>query len=307
MTSPASTPHPLRLARRWFGRAAADRVFEPLIADWQRELAEAPNRRRAATAFARGALAFLATAARCTGLALASREMLPAVGIGVLFAILGTALLALPFAVVNFARLPPALWPLILPSLAAFAVPIAVLPAALTLGAAARADDVALHRLRTVALAAVLVPALLGCLGWVVPSANQAWRVEVAAISGRQGPPRSLRELPLHELTSAEAVATYGDAARSELRRRLLIPLFWPPLLAMLGWHLGRHRGRASAAALTGYWFLPALTLTVVSYAPKAGFVFESPGLVCAAVWAGMIALLRLARGNELTPLTSAD
>lgn len=30
-------PQLLRLARRWFGRAAATRVFEPLIADWQHE------------------------------------------------------------------------------------------------------------------------------------------------------------------------------------------------------------------------------------------------------------------------------
>lgn len=292
----------LRWSAQVFGERVADRVFAPLVADWQRELADASDRRGAASAVVRGSLAFLATAARCTAAALASREVLPAVGVGVLFALLGTALLALPFAVVNFARLPPALWPLILPSLAAIAVPVAALPAALTLGAAVRADDVALHRLRAAALAAALVPVLLGCLGWVVPSANQAWRVEVAAINGRQGPPRSLRELPLHELTSAEAVATYGDAAGSELRKRLRIPLIWPPLLAMLGWHLGRHRGRAGAAALTGYWLLPALTLTVVSYAPKAGFVFEAPDLVCAAVWLALIGVLRRA-----TPTTSAS
>lgn len=51
----------LRLARRWFGRAEATRVFEPLIADWQHDAAEAPHGRRRAIAHVRGALAFAAT------------------------------------------------------------------------------------------------------------------------------------------------------------------------------------------------------------------------------------------------------
>lgn len=51
-------PRLLRLARRWFGRAAADRVFEPLIADWQHEAADAPPGQARAIAHTRGALAF---------------------------------------------------------------------------------------------------------------------------------------------------------------------------------------------------------------------------------------------------------
>ena len=53
-------PRLLRLARRWFGRAAADRVFEPLIADWQRDAAEAPSAFAQAMAHVRGALSFAA-------------------------------------------------------------------------------------------------------------------------------------------------------------------------------------------------------------------------------------------------------
>ncbi len=48
----------LRLARRWFGRAAANRVFEPLIADWQHEADEAPHHRARALAHVRGAFTF---------------------------------------------------------------------------------------------------------------------------------------------------------------------------------------------------------------------------------------------------------
>ena len=51
-------PRLLRLVRRWFGRAAADRVFEPLLADWQRDATEAPSAFARAMAHVRGALAF---------------------------------------------------------------------------------------------------------------------------------------------------------------------------------------------------------------------------------------------------------
>ena len=51
-------PRLLRLARRWFGRAAADRVFEPLIADWQHNAAEAPSAFAQALAHVRGGVAF---------------------------------------------------------------------------------------------------------------------------------------------------------------------------------------------------------------------------------------------------------
>lgn len=47
----------LHLARRWFGRAAAARVFEPLIADWQHEAAQAPPGRARVVAHIRGSAA----------------------------------------------------------------------------------------------------------------------------------------------------------------------------------------------------------------------------------------------------------
>jgi hypothetical protein len=48
----------LRWTARAFGRAAADRVFEPLLADWQRDAAEAPSAFARAVAHVGGALAF---------------------------------------------------------------------------------------------------------------------------------------------------------------------------------------------------------------------------------------------------------
>lgn len=57
MTSPASAPRLLRLARRWFGRATAARVFEPLIADWQHEWLAAGSRARRLLAWWSGAAA----------------------------------------------------------------------------------------------------------------------------------------------------------------------------------------------------------------------------------------------------------
>jgi hypothetical protein len=61
--SPAAAASVLRWATRLFGRDAAARVFEPLIADWQHEAAEAPHRRARALAHVRGALAFAANGA----------------------------------------------------------------------------------------------------------------------------------------------------------------------------------------------------------------------------------------------------
>lgn len=48
----------LRLARRWFGRHAATRVFEPLVADWQHEAAHVQTAHDRALITARWALAF---------------------------------------------------------------------------------------------------------------------------------------------------------------------------------------------------------------------------------------------------------
>lgn len=59
MTPPGTRA--LRFARRWFGRAAADRVFEPLIADWQHEAADAPSDRARVAAHVRGGLTFAAS------------------------------------------------------------------------------------------------------------------------------------------------------------------------------------------------------------------------------------------------------
>src|SRR6185503_17803588 len=41
------TSRALAFASRWFDEATVRRVFEPLIADWQRQWAEAPSSRRA--------------------------------------------------------------------------------------------------------------------------------------------------------------------------------------------------------------------------------------------------------------------
>ena len=59
-------PQLVRLARRWFGRAAATRVFEPLIADWQHEQLAARTFVERARVQASGWTAAVTTLARLT-------------------------------------------------------------------------------------------------------------------------------------------------------------------------------------------------------------------------------------------------
>lgn len=292
---PSSGRTLVRWAAHVFGDDLGTKVFASLVADWMRELDEAQGAWRVSRALASGAAAFLMTSARCVLTIAADREVLWALAVGSVFAVLGTALMAAPFALVQFVRMPARLWPLILPSLAAIAVPVALVPVGMQIGAIARPTDRAIGRVRVALVVIALAPTLLICTGWVVPAANQEWRLEIAASRGRRPPPPELREMTIPELRTTDAASRFGDRAGRELRRRVAIPLTWPPLLALLGWQIGLHRRHAGVGAMFFYWLVPAMTVVIVSFAPSAGFVFEAPDLVCAFIWLVAAAAFRAA------------
>jgi hypothetical protein len=120
----------LVLAQHWFDEHTVTHVFEPLLADWQRECAE---HRGPARLFCRlrGSLAFLATFALVlstslrrpapTGLARSAWTAVSA------FTAVGTALLMVPW-LFEGPLVEPSL-PLLIPSALALALPLAILPA----------------------------------------------------------------------------------------------------------------------------------------------------------------------------------
>lgn len=242
---------PLRLARAWFDEATVANVFEPLIADWQRECAALA-----------GARAF---ACRCSGLAAfvmtfaltfvrALSRPLP-VGLGgnawlcvETCSAIGALALTLLYAYGSGPTRGLTLgW--IFPSSLAVALPLALAPAAVLLlrGQQWRPHEVRRALVRTAAVAMV---AMLPLVGWIVPYANQQWRevrvsARAASPQNRQPLPRLERELTIPELVSpaghSEALAVSNRMRAFELQTRLSIIVM--PLCALaLGLAVARPR-----------------------------------------------------------------
>lgn len=292
----------LRWTARAFGDDTATRVFEPLVADWQREWTTSP------TALARGR-SLISGSLSCLAAAVASAwqgswrweasNARQAAGLVVSFFLGGVALLLLAYIPRSA---PGGLALLFLPACAALALPATCLPVALWAGArAARRGDVAGSRLRLAGIAGVVSMLLVCSLGWVVPASNQAFRAAVVAFN--EGDPAlmhpGVREVSALTLASTQGREQFGAAASRELEQRLTIALLWPATLLAFGWRLGRHRGTAGPAALTFWWLMASLVWVLVAAAPGAGFVFDAPARVCAFVWTVLAVICRPRHAGE--------
>lgn len=236
----------LAFARRWFPPSTVASVFEPLVADWQRESLDAsPGRRRLINARARFAFVFAA-------LVMAPRVMLasdtfrarPLLLAGIFW--LGTsALLALPYTQENMPL--KDLW-LLLPASLTLMLPFAILPAidAMLDGG----EPTPSNRRAVLALVVVAVIAVALGHGWITPAANQSWRNAVMSeLNGRPSVAyRGLREMTTSELIAGDATTTpalSGTPRTRELSMRLTLPLL-PAVLAWLRWRsLSRVRKRS--------------------------------------------------------------
>lgn len=275
----------LRWATRLFGRDAAARVFEPLISDWQHEQRYAATWWRRGLTAARWTLALVATTA-CVSWRHASPGWQATRAMG-LFSAIGTIVLIAPF----FQHLPSAprhavrLVGYLMPQAVALAVPFAVLPAAMALGAVATAASAGhLRRRLCSAVAGIVLLTAVG-LAWVVPEANQAFRETTRSAMGITpgALPRGVRELGIVDLWFARGVAP--DAARRELHAKAAIALAWPLALAFLGWRLGRHRQSAPAGALLFWWIAAAALTAVGEPARQTPYLRESPYLMVGVAW----------------------
>ena len=223
----------LAFASRWFEPAVVASVFEPLVADWQRQWSDAtPAQRRWTNA--KGSVAFAATAARLVPRvvlapsSLGTRPLVLAGGFWLVTSCLLTVSLASDVPV----RL---LW-LLLPASLTMMLPFAVLPAIDAMRLAG-GEPTRRQRRTMLALVAVAVCGVAIGQGWLTPAANQSFRNEMMTeMTGRP----TLASRGVREVTTSELIA--GDVATTpaltglprvrELNMRLSLAL----LPAVLGW-----------------------------------------------------------------------
>ena len=283
----------LDIARAWFDEATVVRVFEPLIADLQKEYRSLTGTRRRIQ-LAQGIAAFARTFVAI--LARDCRRPLP-VGLGGtawlctdLFIALGTLLMLLPFGGM--------LWQtradLLVPSAMSLALPTSLVPASIVMLGNSRwqTHDVRRAMLRMTVLVTVLMFLLVG---WITPIANQEWRVDTAArMRSRDpssgAPDRGVRELTLPELASSKPPDTTLEPPHTrnhEWHMRLAL-VTTPVAMMLLGFAAGGHRRATYVRALTWWVATPALWMMLL-------WLTSARHLPAATVWLTPAALLLIA------------
>ena len=242
----------LRCSAQWFDTGTVARVFEPLVADWQREWNDAPPSRRAWIRL-RGVAAFGCAVAVSMPLVLniaTPAPVLRSIALRIaLFTIAFSVMLSLPMLM----ALDP-LWretPILL-----IAIPAAVtlaLPFAIGAGVDGIRRGYALPPYAARAAAAKL--AIVGCallfvlLGWALPAVSQRWRAAMATAES-PAPERGLREFTIVELVTDpwlwrpgslrfEIVGPnqHGREVRRELTQRLSLSLL-PLVIVWIRWRM---------------------------------------------------------------------
>jgi hypothetical protein len=232
------TTRALAFASRWFDPGTVSRVFEPLVADWQREWHEAAGLQRMRVTL-RGLSAFICAAMVSYPRMLRQRTPSTVANRIVTriarFTLVATALLLIPFA-----REMDSLWwrglmmLFIVPSAITLAYPFAMITAV----DAIRCDHALpphVERSAVVKLALVAVLFMMAFGGVVTPAANQAWRTATLQASIRADqrspmrpgplpvPARGIRELTTYELLTDPSRATADEGRTNDYGRALVI------------------------------------------------------------------------------------
>ncbi len=207
-----------RLAARWFDASTMERSIDPALADLQAEYEEALGHGqvwRSRRIWTTGHLAF-AKVVLCLGSTQSARWIRDAsdderragrriVACGAAFLLLGTLLFVAPLYFDFLAEIPHGarLAVLLVPQALPLALPLGLLFGVLC-GVGRR---VPLRRLRVMTLctASAASVVLFIMLGWVIPAANQAYRVAMLAAQAPEGAtlgpiPKGTNELTLREL-----------------------------------------------------------------------------------------------------------
>jgi hypothetical protein len=263
----AITSRALAFASRWFDAATVHGVFEPLIADWQREWSDAAPSRRWRVGL-RGFTAFFAAVIMSSPKIAATRSpaaVTSRIAVRITrFTAIGTAIMLIPAATQvepSWAR--GAMMLFLIPSALVMAFPFAMVGA---VDALRRTEPLPPHVERAtvgkLGLLATMFMLIVG--GWVVPAANHTWRTMMWRAQGQPGPSlaqaplRGVRELSTYELIAhqsrAVAFEPYTAGAdravrvRRELSNRIVLAVM-PIVLLWLRWHGIEHaRGRSASA-----------------------------------------------------------
>lgn len=293
----------LAIARLWFDAGVVERVFEPLVADWQWACRDAQTPAEGLRRYAAGLLAFGVTAARCAPLVLLSRPEPGTVPrilfIVAIFALLGTGLnLLLWDGWGNLALYPLDSWPFIAPAFLLSSAMFAALPLALVIRALHRDRRRARIAVMQTTIALFLLFVTIG--GWIVPATNQQYRRIVAAARGgkmgaaspqaastmrkrfvanwreliggglqvpsRSDPPRGTAELTTWELFgSARPTDLYARWDDIVAGRHNRVSLTALPLvLALLGWSVGGLSARAPYLRGLLWWGLACAVFVTI-------------------------------------------
>lgn len=248
----------LRFARQWFPPSTVSGVFEPLVADWQRQWNDATPAQRP-WINAKGFAAFATTAVMMTPrLALeadAYRARPLALAGG--FWVLASCLLTIPFVRED---LPGQFMWLLLPASLTVMLPFAVLPA-IDAMRREREEPTPSDRRAALALVAVAVLGVIVGQGWITPAGNQRWRDAVMSeLNSRPSVAyRGLREMTTSELIAGDAATTRalsGIPRVRELNMRAAMAVL-PIVLAWLQWH-GLTRPRRRSWPVAKSWLLAA-------------------------------------------------
>ena len=268
MTPPGSRL--LAFAKQWFDTSTVARVFEPLIADHQREWHDSSRAGRWWVS-ARNVLVFARTFVACSPRILLA-PVAPSMALHVLSRIIITTslvagVLLTPFVADLGRQLAPAeaarlmFW--LLPACAFLALPFAMMSAA---------DAIRRHTQptwleRTMAMRVAIATAVIVFvgIGWITPFANQQFRVASLAIfeRGPAPPARGVREFSTSELLAgrtAPGERRPGAATvRRELNQRAALTVL-PILLLWLRWRaLDLPRGRGPSP-----WPLKVATVAII-------------------------------------------
>jgi len=300
----AITTRALAFASRWFDEATVARVFEPLIADWQREWQDASPGRRARVSI-RGLAAFICA------VIVSSPSLLRTDGPSSVtnrvavrmarFIALASILLMSPY----LASAPESGWRAIIlfslvPSVITVAFPFSMIGA---VDAIRRDDTLPSHVER--ALAAKLgVIALLFMIvfgGFVVQAGNQMFR---AAVTRGTPPVRGVRELTTIELMRDPSIAHAGETTnaggraaviRRELSNRAHLAIL-PVMLLWLRWGMLDRPRRRWYSPLPS-WLMTPLVIAMFFLLNFIGINFARSAAVSAAVGVWLPALGFLAIG----------
>ena len=297
----------LRLVRRWFDERTVTGVFEPLLADHQREWLDAPLPRRSWIAvrtvmtFATAILTLVPRAVFLTPTPPSMTRRI--VARMILFVSVVTGLTLIPFAIdfraspfVGGSVFPPArfaeimFW--LLPSSMLLAFPFAM--GFIVDGVRRSRTPTPAERVAFLRAAMLGVVVMIAFHGWIVPAANQQFRLTVMAEANRP-PSRGARELTTLQLFQAPSLARADKIDRREaIQREIHNRASFAVLPVILMWLRWRALNRPSAR-----WLLPAWLAATVTFG--AYFVlrwndarFEAvfnlvPG---AGVWVALAALL---------------